>query len=204
MFFMKCFVCHQPMSSVVHPTLGVLSHACNTCGLRYHDQGVRDLEELARYELHHNQASPEYVAMFESILATIEPFVHGAVLDFGSGAFKVLEQLLNHRYTISSYDLFFHPIELSMYDTVIAIEVVEHFIDPASEWRKLLGLVRPGGHLIVQTRLVEEPFFEWWYQRDPTHRTFYTEKSLTMLAFEAGFQVTFSNNRSIMILKRGR
>ena len=187
-----------------HPTLMVLSYACDTCGLRYHDQGLRDAEERARYELHDNEPTPAYVTMFESILATIEPFIQGSVLDFGSGPFKVLEQLLNHQYDITSYDLFFHPIPLLTYDTVIAIEVVEHFIDPATAWRDLWDIVRPGGTLIVQTRLVEEPFFAWWYQRDPTHRTFYTETSLALLAAQAGFQVTFSNNRSIMVMKRGR
>jgi len=201
---MECFVCHTPMNAKIHNESHHLFYACTSCGLHYHDHGLRDAAEQARYELHHNEPSVEYVQMFESILALIEPYLHGSVLDYGSGQFKVLEQLLNKRYTISSYDLFFHPIPLTTYDTVIAIEVVEHFIDPATEWQRLLGLVRPGGHLIVQTRFVEHPFETWWYQRDPTHRTFYTFTALTTLAAQAGFEVTFSNNRSIIVMKRGR
>ncbi len=201
---MKCFVCHTPMNEQSHPTFEILSYACATCGLRYQDHGLRGAAEQARYELHHNEPTEAYVAMFESILTTIEPYIQGSVLDFGSGEFNVLEQLLNQRFDITSYDLFFHPLPLATYDTVIAIEVVEHFIDPAKEWARLLALVRPGGHLIVQTRFVEAPFFDWWYQRDPTHRTFYTVTAFTALASQAGFEVIFSNNRSIIVMKRGR
>ena len=201
---MECFVCHTPMNHRRHPTFGIDSYACTLCGLTYQDQGLRDASEQARYELHNNEPTEAYVAMFESILTTIQPYIQGSVLDFGSGQWNVLEQLLNQHYQVTSYDLFFHPIELTTYDTVIAIEVVEHFIDPASEWKQLFALVNPDGHLIVQTRFIEAPFFEWWYQRDPTHRTFYTLDSLSSLASQAGFQVTFSNNHSIIVMKRGR
>lgn len=201
---MKCFVCQTTMNQLSHPTFDIFSYACESCGLRYQDQGMRGDEELARYALHKNEPTSAYVTMFESILTTIEPFITGSVLDFGSGKFNVLEQLLNQRFEITSYDLFFHSIPLKTYDTVIAIEVVEHFIDPASEWTHLLSLINPDGQLIVQTRFVETPFFTWWYQRDPTHRTFYTLEALSLLATQAGFQVTFSNNRSIIVMKRGR
>jgi hypothetical protein len=191
------------MIAQTHPVLSILSYACPVCGLRYQNQGLTPKEERARYALHHNEPTPAYVAMFESILETIEPFLQGTLLDFGCGEYCVLEQLLTKRYAITSYDLFFHPVPLQTYDTVIAIEVVEHFLDPAREWAKLLSLVRPHGTLIVQTRFVDPPFFEWWYQRDPTHRTFYTSHALEQLAQGAGFEVVFSNNHSIMILKRG-
>lgn len=201
---MECFVCHTPMKQASHPEFDLFFYACESCGLHYQDHGLRGHDEQARYTLHHNEPTPAYVAMFEQILTTIEPFITGSVLDFGSGEYKVLEQLLEQRYTITSYDLFFHPVPLSTYDTVIAIEVVEHFIDPAAEWARLLSLVQPDGQLIVQTRFVETPFLEWWYQRDPTHRTFYTLDALSKLALQAGFEVTFSNNRSIIVMKRGR
>ncbi len=200
---MECFVCQTPMDAKNHLPLPVTTFECKTCGLHYQDQGLRDAEEQTRYELHENNPNPNYVTMFERILSEIEPYIHGDILDFGSGKYKVLEQLLEKRYNIQSYDLFFHPVPLSTYDTVIAIEVVEHFIHPASEWNKLLSLVRPGGQLIVQTRFVEEPFSNWWYQRDPTHRTFYTKAAFDKLATKAGFTVTFSNNHSIIVMKRG-
>jgi len=200
---MDCFVCHSPMSKTRHLELPVTTFECKSCGLHYQDQGLRDIEEQTRYELHENTPNPNYVTMFERILTEIEPFIFGDVLDYGSGQYKVLEQLLDKRYNIESYDLFFHPRALSTYDTILAIEVVEHFIDPDQEWTKLLSLVRPGGHLIVQTRFVEQPFFSWWYQRDPTHRTFYTKATFDKLATKAGFTVAFSNNHSIIVMKRG-
>jgi len=169
----------------------------------FQDHGLTPSEEQARYELHNNIPDPAYVSMFENILQTIEPFIQGEVLDFGSGQYNVLEQLLNARYSISSYDLFFHPTPLQTYETVIAIEVVEHFKDPRDEWPTLARILRPKGHLIVQTRFVEEPFTDWWYQRDPTHRVFYTLIGLQRLAQKLGLTVTFSNNHSIMVLTRG-
>jgi predicted RNA-binding Zn-ribbon protein involved in translation (DUF1610 family) len=200
---MDCFVCDIPMTASINPTRPVTTFVCPECGLHYQDEGLRDQAEQARYELHNNTPTQAYVTMFERILEIIEPFIQGSVLDYGSGQYKVLEQLLSKRYSVTSYDLFFHPVPLATYETVIAIEVVEHFIDPGQEWATLLSLVQPGGHLIVQTRLIELPFADWWYQRDPTHRTYYTLASLTKLADQAGFTVTFSNNHSIMVMKRG-
>ena len=199
---MNCFVCDQPVINI--PTNNeYLTYTCPDCGMYFQDQGLTPREEQARYELHNNIPDPAYVAMFEKILDTIQPFIKGEVLDFGSGQYNVLEQLLESRYSVTSYDLFFHPVALSTYDSVIAIEVVEHFKDPLSEWQRLTTLLSPGAHLIVQTRFVEEPFLSWWYQRDPTHRVFYTKKGLERLAQKLGLTVTFSNNHSIMVLTRG-
>ena len=199
---MICFVCDQSLISI--PT----NHAyrtftCPECGMYFQDQGLTPREEQARYELHNNIPDPAYVGMFEKILDTIQPFIKGAVLDFGSGQYNVLAQLLESRYHVTSYDLFFHPVDLATYDTVIAIEAVEHFKNPLREWQKLTSLLNSGAHLIVQTRFVEEPFASWWYQRDPTHRVFYTKKGLQRLAQKLGLTVTFSNNHSIMVLTRG-
>ena len=199
---MNCFVCDQPVINI--PTNNeYLTYTCPDCGMYFQDQGLTPREEQARYELHNNIPDPAYVAMFEKILDTIEPFIKGEGLDVGSGQYNVLEQLLESRYTVTSYDLFFHPVALSTYDSVIAIEVVEHFKNPLSEWQRLFSLLSPGAHLIVQTRFVEEPFLSWWYQRDPTHRVFYTKKGLERLAQKLGLTVTFSNNHSIMVLTRG-
>ena len=199
---MNCFVCDRPVKRIPNQN-EFASYTCPECGMYFQDQGLSRSEEQARYELHNNIPDPAYVAMFETILQIIEPFIQGEVLDFGSGQYNVLEQLLNARYSISSYDLFFHPTPLHTYDTVIAIEVVEHFKDPMTEWQKVARLLRPNGYLIVQTRFVEEPFTAWWYQRDPTHRVFYTSKGLQRLAQKLGLTVTFSNNHSIMVLTRG-
>lgn len=199
---MNCFICKSALS-LLPGSDKVAIYTCHECGMYFQDHGLTAAEEKARYELHHNIPDPAYVSMFERILQTIEPFIKGTVLDYGSGQYKVLQQLLEARFTITSYDLFFHPIPLSTYDTVIAIEVVEHFKDPDYEWQKLTQLLKPGANLIVQTRFVEEPFSEWWYQRDPTHRVFYTKKGFVRLAQKLGLTVTFSNNHSIMVLTRG-
>lgn len=199
---MNCFICQSALTLLPNSN-NVETYTCHECGMYFQDHGLSMTEEKARYELHNNIPDPAYVSMFEKILETIEPFIKGSVLDYGSGQYNVLQQLLEARYNITSYDLFFHPNSLSMYDTVIAIEVVEHFKQPESEWQKLVQLLNPEANLIVQTRFVEEPFRKWWYQRDPTHRVFYTEKGLVRLAQKLGLTVTFSNNHSIMVLTRG-
>jgi hypothetical protein len=199
---MNCFACDSACTILATNNV-YSSYTCPECGMYFQDQGLTPDEEQARYELHNNIPDAAYVSMFEKILLTIEPYIKGEVLDFGSGQYKVLEQLLNARYSVTSYDLFFHPVPLQTYDTIIAIEVVEHFKDPELEWKRLAQHVNPKGHLIVQTRFVEEPFFNWWYQRDPTHRVFYTQKGLVRLAQKLGLTVTFSNNHSIMVLTRG-
>ncbi len=114
-------------------------------------------------------------------------------LDYGCGPGPALAAMLEeggHR--VACYDPFYRPqAELleRRYDFVTCTEVAEHFHDPATEFARLAGLLRPGGWLAVMTcfQTDDARFANWHYRRDPTHVVFYREASFAWLAAHLGF-----------------
>jgi 2-polyprenyl-3-methyl-5-hydroxy-6-metoxy-1,4-benzoquinol methylase len=70
------------------------------------------------------------------------------------------------------------------YDFITCTEVAEHLHRPRDELERLRSLLRPGGLLVIQTRLAvgDEAFADWPYRRDPTHVAFYARRSFEWLA----------------------
>lgn len=55
------------------------------------------------------------------------------------------------------------------YDFIACTEVAEHFYNPAAEFRRIDGLLEPGGWLGLMTGLVDDAmdFANWHYRRGP-------------------------------------
>ncbi len=162
---------------------------CNGCGLFFRSPENRlSLQaERARYELHQNNVTDLDYQNFlrpivEAILKNHTPEQQG--MDFGCGPSSVISHLLKKQsYQIVDYDPFFFPLEhllLNQYDYVTCTEVVEHFFNPDQEFKKLRLLLKPEGQLYIKTSLTDQvqDFTQWYYQRDPSHVSFYNIKSL--------------------------
>ena len=108
-------------------------------------------------------------------------------LDFGSGKASVIAHLLRQQnFDVTEYDPLFFPNEqilYSRYDYVTCTEVIEHFQEPRRGLNTLFSLLKPGGRAYVKTSLTDgiANFSQWYYQRDPTHVSFYNQKSLEFI-----------------------
>ena len=188
---------------------------CRKCGLIYvpRDELLAPEEEKARYDLHENDASdPGYRKFLQQLtrplLARIEPPPQFG-LDFGSGPGPVLAQMLEARgYPMTCYDPYYAPNTDALdktYDFVTCSEVVEHFNQPAREWRLLLNLLKPGGWLGIMTTLVNDldQFPEMHYITDATHVSFYSRQTFDYLASQRAVDVTYQGDKIILIHKPG-
>lgn len=172
---------------------------CRRCGLAF----MRPLDwptaaaARAEYALHRNEIDdPGYRAFLgrlaEPLCARLARGARG--LDYGCGPGPVLVALLRERgYECSGYDPVFDdsPALLEQrYDFVTCSEVAEHFTDPRTEFRQLRGLLRPGGWLALMTqwRCDAHAFERWRYVHDPTHVSFYRERSLRWTADWLGLE----------------
>ena len=93
---------------------------------------------------------------------------------------------------------------LSMqYDFITCSEAAEHFYRPAEEFKKLVGLLHPGGILGIMTSLWDETidFATWYYRKDPTHVVFYHQKSFLTLAGSLDCTCTFPAKNIILLQK---
>jgi len=181
-------------------------HLCGRCGSVFmaprHHLSVE--AEKRRYEAHCNDVDdPRYRAfvrpLVDSVLEQCRPEHDG--LDFGCGSGPVVSRLLAERgYLLAQYDPFFRDLPELLertYDYVICCEVIEHFRDPAREFRLLRSLLNKGGRLFCQTELYA-PGIElagWPYANDTTHVFFYQQRTLEWIRDHFGFSALVVSGR---------
>jgi len=195
-------------------------------------------DEIARYALHDNTVSNQGYVDFLSEVADVAVGIASEMpntglsmidseersiklLDFGCGSEAVLCRLLDRREGIGvvidcrPYDPLYDglsglpdAVDNDKYDIIVASEVVEHLRDIAGELRRMVGLLRNGGAIILRTQLYDDSgvdassaFKSWWYAQDPTHINFFSRKSLDKLARIAGKRIEETAHRDIFILR---
>ena len=155
------------------------------------DQRPSPEEEKAHYDHHENELDdPRYRAFLSKLstplLKRLPPGSSG--LDYGCGPGPALAAMLTEAgHSVALYDPFYHPDPAPLsqtYDFVTCTETAEHFHDPAAEFDRLGGMIRPGGWLALMTcfQTDDARFADWHYRRDPTHVVFYRDTTLRQIA----------------------
>jgi len=170
---------------------------CSACQLVFVPQRFHLADDLekAEYDLHENDPQDLGYRSFlnrlaQPLLEKLQPGSAG--LDFGSGPGPCLSLILEEQgHSVALYDLYYanHPELLeSQYDFITATEVVEHLARPLFELSRLWGMLRPGGHLAIMTKLVASPdkFTHWHYKSDPTHISFFSVATFAYLGRRLG------------------
>lgn len=211
---MTCPICESQITlSWTHPKRHTLYHRCLTCEAIFMDSKDYPSKEieLKKYMEHENELTNEgYVNFLENFIdAAVCPYLpSGHILDYGSGPNPVLSLLLKRRgYDVAIYDPFFHQDmnENMTYDLITATEVIEHFHDPMSNFKRMIDLLKPNGFLSVMTLFHHDDmdhFKDWFYQRDPTHVIFYRPKTLSMIADKLGLILIEHNDYRYAVFQK--
>ncbi|MCA9064029.1 MAG: class I SAM-dependent methyltransferase [Planctomycetaceae bacterium] len=152
-------------------------------------------KELAHYRNHQNRLDdPDYRTFLNRLARPVsEQLRHPSQgLDYGCGPVPVLADLLSALgHDVKGFDPWFAPApELceQTFDFVVCSETAEHFRCPSVDFGILRRLLRPGGWLGIMTQrppVSDSPsqsFLNWYYQRDPTHVAFYSERTFQWIA----------------------
>ncbi len=145
-----------------------------------------DNEEKYRYNQHNNDVNDiNYQNFVKPIVECINKdyCIHHKGIDFGAGTGPVISKMLRDRkYNIVEYDPFFHnhPELLERnYDYIACCEVIEHFHNPAEEFKVLKKIINKDGKIYCMTSLFNDEidFKTWYYKNDPTHVFFYRKET---------------------------
>jgi SAM-dependent methyltransferase len=208
-----CPICAAPRRALVYPRFGWRFDVCDDCGfIQKRNKPSRELE-LQTYLNHNNSlAAPGYADYLRDFIKTaLLPFFSGeGLLDFGSGPTPALRELLRREFGLEAdvFDKFFAPervYEGKSYGGICCVEVLEHIEDPLAAFALFHSLLRPGGVLGLMTLLHgadDERFLNWFYMRDPTHLSFFTEETLCVLAQKSGFFLLYSDGRRKVAFRR--
>ena len=115
-------------------------------------------------------------------------------------------------YQAYGYDLNFFSTEefKKKYDLIISTETFEHIKKPGEELVHLIPKITNKGYLAVMTRfypikknnLCLDSFGKWYYNRDPTHIAFYSQKTFLWMADELKMKVCHNNQFDFIIFQR--
>ena len=175
---------------------------CNVCEFifvptQFH---LSESEEKLRYDTHNNDPKDPRYRQFLSQLS--EPLIslipsQSIGLDFGCGPGPTLSLMLEDEgYEVDLYDKFYvkdNSVFDKDFDFITLTEVIEHLSDPIFELERLALLLKPRGFIAIMTQIFKEnqSFKEWYYKNDPTHISFYNQKSLRFLANHLDLAINF-------------
>ncbi len=191
-------------------------HHCRQCDFIFTDEThlISKEEEKKRYLQHNNTlANTGYVAMFEAFIThALEPAFSRVqtVLDFGCGPNPVFAQIMkNHGKSVDVYDPFFFPSDEYLsrrYDLITLTEVIEHIRYPLDALKMLISRLSDSGMLAVMTKFHSgvTDFDAWWYRKDNTHISFFSQKTVQRLAKELDRVVVQTDNSSFFCLQASK
>jgi hypothetical protein len=165
---------------------------CAVCEVIFREPEQYYPAEAAKryYELHDNSMENlGYRAFLAPTLNWVREHVPPGArgLDFGCGPTPVLAKLLTEQgYKMRHYDPIFQPDQgvcEGLFDFITCTEVIEHMASPIEELRLLLEKIGPHGQLMIRTSFHRGPqhFWNWHYQRDPTHICFFNARTFEYL-----------------------
>jgi SAM-dependent methyltransferase len=212
---MKCLICNENVTSFKHHKFDMLFHECKHCELIFKDVSNYPSKEieLKQYNFHQNDFQNKgYINFLTNFVdSAVTPFIkQGDVLDFGSGPNPVLSKILtdDYHFNCDIYDKLYHDDQSYLkkkYDLITMTEVIEHLNDPKEVFEMFNKILKPNGILAIMTLFHEnnkEKFMDWFYIRDLTHISFYTPKTIEYLAKISGFELIYTNDYRVIVLKK--
>jgi SAM-dependent methyltransferase len=190
---------------------------CGACGFQYKDPPIPPEDLLRCYRqasVDHWQESPDpRKRRFDTLAELLEKHARGRrILDVGCFNGALLAYLgpgwLRHGIEPSAEaarlaarrgvrivapTLEQVPATLEPFDVVLAIDLVEHLVDPMQFFRRLRPLLSPGGVFVVGTG--DTSAWSWrlagsryWYCGLPEHVSFFNERCLRSIAASIGLR----------------
>ena len=190
---MSCCVCESPLVGLFLEVEEKTYWQCKDCMVIFLDPKFRlsPSEEKYRYQQHNNDIYDGKYRLFLSKLykPLKERLKQGSRgLDFGCGPGPALAEMFKEDgFHVDLYDPFFFKDESvfsETFDFITCTETIEHFFEPAEEFKKLDKILTKEGYLAIMTTFLEEEkdFGQWHYRKDPTHVVFYQFQTFKVIA----------------------
>ena len=212
----NCPLCHSENVGLLFNSreVGNRRHflRCDVCDLvfvprRFH---LSEKAEKERYLQHNNAPDDQGYRDFllRLFIPLRERLSEGASgLDYGAGPGPALAMMMRDKgFNVQVYDPYFHPDELplfSTYDFITCTETAEHFARPRTEFDRFQALLRPSGWLGIMTGMLGswQEFPAWYYQRDPTHISFFSRTTMRWIGGLYGWGVCFPRQNVVLFQK---
>ena len=207
-----CVVCDSKLIESFKTSDKLLYWHCNSCEAKFLDSSfhIKLDAEKDRYLEHENIVDdPGYRNFLSRLINPLKEklSLNSTGLDFGCGHGPALADMLQSEgFEVDLYDPFFFPnkkVFSKKYHFISCTETVEHFHDPFQEFNTLDNLLMSGGWLGIMTSFLtsDDAFESWYYRRDPTHVTFYSEKTFEVIAEQRNWDYEIKSKDIVLLHK---
>lgn len=234
----RCIFCSKISDHVVIEEAGYKGRKCPTCGLIYISPrpSLSEIQDLYRLDQRTGGMIYKSGTILKRLtaqhhLGIIKKFIkNGFMLEIGPGAGDFLDESRKEGFDVYGIELnkvqadFIreklgipcgeHPLDVHLFDgkrfdIVYHCNVLSHFYDPISEFKKINNKLRKGGLVVFETGNfgdVEEKYFRRFYSFGyPYHLFFFSVNNLKELLLRTGFELIsiyrFSALPHLMLLR---
>lgn len=190
---------------------------CSECRLIFSEDSPGKEDEENHYKTQWETTDPDFwKSQVDVLVQLINNYrTPKRILDFGSGSGEMTREFQQRGYDITPLEPMIHGYLKDQnypapFDVVIAVEVLEHLLDPWSEIREIENVLVPDGIVIFSTLLTNEfidrsdaadHFKNWWYKDDPTHSSFFCNHVLSKVADIGNYDIDIIGDK-VFVLKR--
>jgi SAM-dependent methyltransferase len=207
-----CPLCLSEKNSKFHQDEFRDYYQCINCSFvfvpfKYH---LSASEEKERYDSHNNNPKdPRYRHFLSQLTEPLNGLISNASigLDFGCGPGPTLSLMLEEQgHCVELFDKYYandHSVFDKEFDFITLTEVIEHLYDPIYELERLASILKPKGVLAIMTQTITKDvdFKTWYYKNDPSHISFFSQKSLEFLASHLELRMKQHSERVIFFKK---
>lgn len=190
---------------------------CSECRLIFSEDFPGKEDEENHYKTQWETTDPDFwKSQVDVLVSLINNYrTPKRILDFGSGSGEMTREFQQRGYDITPLEPMIHGYLKDQnypapFDVVIAVEVLEHLLDPWNEIREIENVLEPDGIIIFSTLLTNEfidrpdaaeHFKNWWYKNDPTHIGFFCNHVLSKMADIGNYDIDIIGDK-VFVLKR--
>ena len=132
----------------------------------------------------------------KDLFELLNKFKCNKILDYGGGRGYLTDLLKEKGFDSYSYDMFDRKdldekdVFNNTYDACLAVEVLEHELDPLKLWDAFNKIIKKDGYLFCTTEFLDNKNIQNWYYANPRagHNLLYSKKSFEMMASKNGFE----------------
>lgn len=218
----QCIFCNKSTDHIVMEEDGYKGRKCPTCGLIYISPrpSFSEIQDLYRLDQRVSASEKSHISGTKRLIAKhhlriIKKFIkNGSMLEIGPGAGDFLDEARKEGFNVYGIELnkilagFIReklgisceeqPLNVSLFDgkkfdIIYHCDVISHFYDPISEFKKINDKLKKGGLVVFETGNlgdVEEKYYKWWTSfQYPDHLFFFSVNNLKELLLRTEFEL---------------